>query len=117
MMAPDELREAIAALNAASAHAPSESAGPAKVVGCGDWLAEDVLTMTPVAVLHYEVARAWWPQFVSVGWMRALASKYFAWKTRRIVARFRALDAMKKRVEARRTLLANTKAQPDAQNL
>jgi hypothetical protein len=82
-----------------------------KRVGTGDLLAEDVLTMTPVAVLHYEVARAWWPQFVSVGWMQTLASKYFAWKTRRIIARFRALDAMKKRVEARRTSSANSDSQ------
>jgi len=85
---------------------PSEIAAPEKSAGFGDGLAEDVLTMTPVAVLHYEIACAWWPQFVSVGWMQALASKYFAWKTRRIVARFRALAAMKKRVYARRAFSA-----------
>lgn len=70
------------------------------LVGSSAWLAGEVLRMPPLAVLHYEVARAWWPQYVGIPWMQKLASKYFAWKTRRVIARFRAADERRKAVDA-----------------
>lgn len=63
---------------------------------------DDVLTMSPHAILHYEIARAWWTQFVSIPWMQDLAGRYFAWKAKRIADRFLRLAAMKRRVDAAR---------------
>lgn len=59
----------------------------------------EVFALSDEEVLHYEVVRAWWPQFVSWPWAQRLASRYFAWKTSRITKRFRAMEAMMDRVD------------------
>jgi hypothetical protein len=64
-----------------------------------DCLFRDTLRISDEQILRYEIARAWWPQFVSISWMQRLASMYFAWKTKRISARFRELGEMMDRVE------------------
>lgn len=66
---------------------------------------DDALTMSPEAVLHYEICKAWWPQFVSHKWAQYLAGKYFAWKTNRIVARFKRLALRKRLVDAHRAAI------------
>ena len=63
---------------------------------------DEVLAMSPQAILHYEVAKAWWPAYVSNPVLQELAGRWFAWKAKRITARFRATAA------ARDWLRANT---------
>ena len=48
--------------------------------------------LTIQEICEYEIIRAGWPSFVSVGWMQNLIARYFVWKATRIhrrIERFR----------------------------
>jgi hypothetical protein len=38
-------------------------------------------------LLNYEILGSWWPQYIGIGWMQALAGKYFARKIDRKCSR------------------------------
>lgn len=38
--------------------------------------------------LDYEIRSSWWAQYIWWDWGRALAGRYFAWKTKRKFDRF-----------------------------
>lgn len=62
---------------------------------------KSVFSLSKSDIVHYEIARAWWPQFVSAKWAQRLCSWYFAWKADRIFARFKTMREMFERVAAR----------------
>lgn len=63
---------------------------------------KSVFALSKSDIIHYEIARAWWPQYISAKWAQGLCSRYFAWKADRIFARFKAMREMFERVAARR---------------
>lgn len=65
---------------------------------------KSVFSLSKLDIIHYEIARAWWPQFVSAKWAQRLCSRYFAWKAERIFARFNAMREMFERVAARQEM-------------
>ncbi len=40
-------------------------------------------------ILDYEIRASWWASWISIGWMKNLASKYFAWKITRKYRRYK----------------------------
>lgn len=49
--------------------------------------------------LDYEIRSSWWASWISIGWMQELSGKYFAWKTSRKVARYKASKVWEQRVK------------------
>lgn len=62
---------------------------------------DKALDMTAEEILAYEVQASWWASWVSNDTLQSLAGVYFAWKVKRIVARFRAIKETRARVLAR----------------
>lgn len=54
-----------------------------------------VLNLPVEAILEYEVARAGWTGFIAWPWLQDLASRFMAWRVKRIKARFEAVLARK----------------------
>ena len=43
-----------------------------------------------IEFLYYEISSSWWASWISIKWMQELSAKYFAWKTSRKFARYKA---------------------------